>query len=473
MRRVFFFFSLLLFSSLCFAQQSSTLRIIGRIPGAEDNRVYQIQVGAFKVVQNAERAFGRLNSASITPAYERYLDFTRVVVNGIAAVDVPRYLQRLQSAGFSEVIIRIDTGRQTTAQTPGSAPQIGSAEMSTSAEMSSSAELSPTPPVSNAMVPSAALSEVGYRTIKAGETLNLMDIAGGRDVTSWTSSTPSVVSVDSNGSVTGQNIGNAYIKINDSEYISVVIVPQEDFYVVPESQVALLPQESNTGELSIESMTEYRTEPTFRLSYRFANKGENRGASGENGGIDILARGENYQWLWTTFYQGGWFYDLNGTKREMVNGFQKDADNGVELTIKPEFIYDRGVPYLQLIHRLRNPNSFPVTGQKFGASADVMIHQNDFAFLMHTPYGAHMTDLPDNPSLELMFVCESGDGITPVDTLWLGAYDEGHLDYIYDDRRNNVYGLDSAIGFSYQNIELAAGETKEFTVRFTLARNED
>jgi len=451
MRRVFFFFNLLFLSTFCFAQQNLNLSIIGRIPAAGDSRTYQIQVGAFKVFQNAERAFAMLNSASFSPAYESYFDFTRVVINGVAARDVPFYLQRIQNSGFAEVIIRIDEGRPTIAQTP----------------------VRTEPPVSTAAVPSPALSEVGYRTIREGETVNLDELTEGRNVSSWTSSTPSVVSVDSAGSATGENIGNAFIEINNNEYISVVIVPRENYYVVPESQVSLLPQESNFGEHAIMNITEYRTEPTFRLSYRFNNRGENRGASGINGGIDIIARGENYQWLWTTFFQGGWFYDLNGIKREMVNGFQKDANNGVELTLRPEFMYDMGVPYLQIVHRLYNPNSFPVSGQKFGASADVMIHRNDYASLIHTPYGAHMTDSIDNPSFELIFICETGDGITPVDTLWLGTYDEGHLNYIYSDRRFDVHGEDSAIGFSYQNIDLAPGETREFVVRFTLSRNEN
>ena len=100
-----------------------------------------------------------------------------------------------------------------------------------------------------------------------------------------------------------------------------------------------------------------------------------------------------------------------------------------------------------------------------------MIHDNDYASLLHTPYGAYMADSPDNPALALMFVGESGDGVTPVDTLWLGEYRGGrHLDYIYETQLNDVHHVDSAIGFSYQNIDLAAGETKEFIVRFTLAR---
>jgi hypothetical protein len=122
---------------------------------------------------------------------------------------------------------------------------------------------------------------------------------------------------------------------------------------------------------------------------------------------------------------------------------------------------------------LYNSNNYAVTGQKFGASADVMIHNNDEASLVITPYGAYMTDSTTNPSIELMFVCLSGEGINPVDTLWLGRWlIGGHLDYIYSDSRSNVYNADSAIGFSYQNIDLAPRQTKEFIVRFTLARHE-
>jgi hypothetical protein len=157
----------------------------------------------------------------------------------------------------------------------------------------------------------------------------------------------------------------------------------------------------------------------------------------------------------------------------MINGFQKDPNNGVELTVKPEFVYENGIPYLQLRNILYNPGNNTVTGQKFGASADVMIHKNDDSPLRHKSYGAYMTDNETNPSLELMFICESGSGINPVDTLWLGRYGWGtHLDYIYSNNRSDVFNVDSAIGFSYQNITLAPSQKKEFIVRFTLTRTE-
>jgi hypothetical protein len=444
MNRSFVFIILLFISLSGFAQQNSGVRVIGRIPDASDNRSYQIQVGSFKVVQNAERVFERLADASLNPSYEKYLDFTRVIIKGIRAADMPLYIERVRRAGFSELFIKIDPG------------------------------VTARPPVSTASIPSMALREIAYRSVKVGETKSLADIVQGKNVVSWRSSTPSAVSVDSNGNITGLRIGNGYISINENEYISVVVVPAESFYLVPESEAAMLPENSKTSILSTEDISDYRTEPTFRLAYRYNNKGEHKGASGTNGGIDILGRGPDYEWLWTTFFQGGWFYDLNGIKREMINGFQKDPNNGVELTVKPEFVYDNGIPYLQLRHILRNPGNTAITGQKFGASADVMIHDNDDAPLVHTDYGAYMTDSASSPSLELMFVCESGNGINPVNTLWLGTYSDGrHLEYIYTDRRSNVQSADSAIGFSYQNINLAPRETKEFVVRFTLARTED
>jgi len=438
--------NLLLVSAISFSQQNASITVTGNTSQIEDGKIYQLQVGSFKVTQNAERVFERLTNAAMYPSYEQYLDFTRVLIKGINARDVPLYIERIKNAGFSEVFIKLDSNGASLANLP----------------------------VSTAAQPQSTLREIAYRSIKVGETKSLADVVTGKNVVSWRSSTPSAINVDSNGNITGLRMGNGYISINETEYISVVVVPSESFYRVSESEMTLLPQNSRTNNSSTRNVSEYATEPTFRLAYRFNNKGEERGASGGNGGVDILGRGKNYEWLWTTYGQGGWFYDLNGVKREMINGYQKDTHNGVELTVKPEFVYDNGVPYLQLRHVIRNTNNIAVTGQKFGASADVMIHRNDHASLVHKPYGAYMTDSEANPSLELMLVCETEKGITPVDTLWLGTWGVGtHLNYIYEDRRSDVHGRDSAIGFSYQNIDLAPGQAKEYIVRFTLARTED
>jgi len=437
------------FSTFVFPQQTPQIIVYGNIPNSSDENLYRIQVGAFIFQEYAENAFNILMNAELTPLYEEFNEFTRVLIRGINAAQVPQYIERLRVIGFSEVFIRVDSSTLTTTE-----PVIDAL------------------PIRAAALPQTHFTEIAHHTIRIGETSNLSELAGNRNIMTWTSSTPQAVSVDQMGSINGLMLGNALIMINQTEYISVAVVPAEDFFVVPESMVDLLPAESKASS-STRSLTEYRTEPTFRLAYRWNNRGESRGASGSNGGIDILGRGENYEWLWTTYFQGGWFYSLNGVERIMIDGFQR-SDNGVELQIFPEFIYEDGVPYLQLRHTLTNTSNNSVTGQRFGASADVMIHNNDFAPLILTHYGAYMADSMTDPSLELILICLEGEGITPVDTLWLGTYMWGdHINNIYVDRRINVQGQDSAIAFSWQNIDLLPGETKDFIVRFTLARSSD
>ena len=448
MYRFYIFFLLVFVSAQGFTQQNDNFRVIGRVPNPSDNRLYQLQVGFFRNIQLAENVIHRLADENIVPSFETDGDYTRVVINDLRADEVPSYLSRIRSAGIPAVFIRLNGG-------------IGVSSVP------------PPPPVSDAVLPARSLTEIANRTIRTGETINLTDSIGNRNVEYWMNSSPSVIRTDNSGNVTGMEVGNGFISINNREYIAIAVVPREDFFVVPETMSSLLPPESNAGHPSTTLLTEYTTEPTFRLSYRFVNQNEHRGASGTNGGIDIMARGPNYEWLWTTYQQGGWFYDLNGVKRVMIDGFQRDASNGVELSIKPEFVYNRGVPYLQLRHILYNPNNFSVTGQRFGATADVMIHNNDRADLIYTEYGAYMADSSANPTLELMFIGTSGEGITPVDTLWLGGYSGGrHLDEIYTNRRENVRDTDSAIAFSYQNIDLGPRESREFIIRFTLARSE-
>jgi hypothetical protein len=286
-RRSFILVSLLFVSVLGFTQQNPGVRVIGSIPAATDSRLYQIQVGAFIVVRNAEGAFARLANASLNPSYERYLDFTRVLVKGIRARDVPSYIDRIRRAGFSEVFVKIDPNVVTASRQP----------VSTAAQPVSIAAL----PVSTAALPSVSQREIAFRTIRVGETMSLVGTATNSNVMSWISSTPSTISLDSSGNIAGLKIGNGFIRINENEYISVVVVPVENFYPVPESEVSLLPENSKTSHSATGDITQYRTEPTFRLAYRFNNKGERKGASGGNGGIDILGRGPDYQWLWTTF----------------------------------------------------------------------------------------------------------------------------------------------------------------------------
>jgi len=107
MKRSCIFIYLFLLSVLCFAQQNAGIRVIGRIPDAVDSNLYQMQVGAFRVYQNASNAFEKLKAASLNPSYEEYKELTRVLIKGVRARDVPAYIERIRRAGFSEVFIKI------------------------------------------------------------------------------------------------------------------------------------------------------------------------------------------------------------------------------------------------------------------------------------------------------------------------------------------------------------------------------
>jgi hypothetical protein len=100
-------------------------RIIGQIPDVNSTRSYQIQVGAFKNIQNAENTYTKLQRDGLNPVYEKYLDLTRVVITEIPASQVRSKLIRIKQLGFNEVIIREDTIKNTLSEkweitTPGS-----------------------------------------------------------------------------------------------------------------------------------------------------------------------------------------------------------------------------------------------------------------------------------------------------------------------------------------------------------------
>jgi len=111
MKRVFLLVNLLFIHTLCFSQQNLPAKIIGQIPDSNSKKLYRIQVGAFKLVQNADITFSRLVRGEFNPVYERYLDYTRVLITEIPAKQVRNYLIRLKRIGFNEVIIREEPAR--------------------------------------------------------------------------------------------------------------------------------------------------------------------------------------------------------------------------------------------------------------------------------------------------------------------------------------------------------------------------
>jgi hypothetical protein len=297
--------------------------------------------------------------------------------------------------------------------------------------------------------------------------------------------------------VKGLKLGNARIKITtggQSATVIIAVAPEQTYYKLPATQevrIGNVTSRSGFANAYVGSLPSdfgnYSTEPTYRLAWNWRNPEDyysgNYGASGINCGIDIAGffidpgNSDRQGWVRTTYGFGGWFYDLNGITNAMTNGVQTNA-NGVKLELVPSFVYDNGVPYLQIIHKLTNTGSTAQRAQKFGATADVMMYTRDDAPLTAMPYGALMTDehtsgsITYRPTIKLRLISQGLAGkVDNVSTLWLGEWAGGlHRYYIYEDQREDVRGQDSAIAFSYQNIDLAAGETKEFTLWFTLVQ---
>jgi hypothetical protein len=104
-RRLFGVFCLLLAAAVCYSQN---VRVIGNIPPKGSAKLYQIQVGALRLERNARDFSGRLTAAGFQPSCEKYLDFTRVLLKGVAAKDIAPFIAEMGRLGFREVIVRED-----------------------------------------------------------------------------------------------------------------------------------------------------------------------------------------------------------------------------------------------------------------------------------------------------------------------------------------------------------------------------
>jgi len=291
-------------------------------------------------------------------------------------------------------------------------------------------------------------------------------------------------------SIRGLQLGSARIIITVGTQQATVIIavaPSEALYRLPAGQVRRLGQSTSVSpwwnsdkpDYLPSDIEDYTSEPTYQLAWNWRNPTQSYGASGTPCGIDILGYfvdpeiADRRGWVRTTYGFGGWHYDLNGVTNKMTDGVQTEGDVKLELT--PEFIYDNGVPYLQITHKLTNTGRSKLTGQKFGASVDVMIYGNDRAPLTSLPYGALMSNEDTYggtrlfPTMKLRLICQGVQGISNVSTMWLGYYGS-ERNYVYVNQRESITAEDSrdtALNFSYQDIELNAGQSKTFVVRFT------
>jgi hypothetical protein len=285
-------------------------------------------------------------------------------------------------------------------------------------------------------------------------------------------------------SVKGLKLGSARIIVTVGEASATIIIavaPSEDLYKLPAGEVKTLGNStfynawwnSTQPDDLPRDYENYTSEPSYQLAWNWRNPSQSYGLSGTPCGIDILAYfvdpvvTDRRGWVRTTYGFGGWHYDLNGQTNTMTNGVQVNGNVKLELT--PEFVYDKGVPYLQITHTLTNTGDSKLSDQKFGASADVMILGMDAAPLSSMPYGALMTNGSGTyylPTIKLRLVCQGLPGVTTASTIWMGRYGS-ERNYVYDDQREDISGYDSALNFSYQGINLDPGESKKFVMRFT------
>ena len=98
------------FLMICSFSSAQNIKIIGTIPRANTGKTYQLQIGAFRLDSNIKRAADILTKNGFVPRYEKIGDLTRVFVIA-AASEVRTAINRLDCAGFKEVIIREYTAR--------------------------------------------------------------------------------------------------------------------------------------------------------------------------------------------------------------------------------------------------------------------------------------------------------------------------------------------------------------------------
>jgi len=112
MRRILFLLIFISISAFCFALNSANITIISDLSIFEEHKQYSMQVGSYRLVENAGQVYFGLHSIGFNLSLEQYLDFTRIIITGISARDIPLYLERIRNLGIREVIIRVDTVRQ-------------------------------------------------------------------------------------------------------------------------------------------------------------------------------------------------------------------------------------------------------------------------------------------------------------------------------------------------------------------------
>ena len=76
------------------------------VPEIPTGKNYRLQVGAYRQPEHAVEVFEKLKKAGLSPVYERYGDYYRVVLAGLKQEELKTVSERLGTAGFREVLVK-------------------------------------------------------------------------------------------------------------------------------------------------------------------------------------------------------------------------------------------------------------------------------------------------------------------------------------------------------------------------------
>lgn len=283
----------------------------------------------------------------------------------------------------------------------------------------------------------------------------------------WESSDSNVLSVE-NGTITTKSAGVVTVTAkagNKCSTASVLVLNTSDSFTLDRSSLRQL-----TAEEAGTNYAGYYTDAAGKVAYSYTTA-EHASATKLPGGFgkwDVIGK-KGDKWLSSTYVNAGWGYAINN-KIVSLNQNGTAANGNISLTVIPLIVYNKGVPFVMFVNALTNTGSVDLTGVKFGSGTDVQIAGNDNAPVNATSVGANLVD--SNTEMIFALNCLSGEAVTPVDTLWIGKYSDGAMQNVYNNKRDSISNIDSAIAYSWQNIDLKAGETKLFTVRLTFVEDE-
>lgn len=190
------------------------------------------------------------------------------------------------------------------------------------------------------------------------------------------------------------------------------------------------------------------------------------------------------------------FYDGNWIKTSYSSSKQYEVKtsglDGADVSVNPTII--NGGAYIKVLYTVTNNGDTAITDGKLAVHSDIQIGDNDEAAIELIRNGdgkAIGFKMVDDHTMEKKKDCISRGaqlnlyfagtgGVTNADTYWFGHYGDKEKNAFetisdktasvggtYEKDENGNYiklsNVDSGIAFSWQNIELAAGESKEFS----------